>query len=140
MVMSSNKKIHSLDKMINSSLIKNVYPMVDEIKIKDIQIDGDKRDNYIDIEIIVDSPNINSNNMYSEGFDPHWLVDHYIKKMLPYLSLEIPEISFTVYDKEGRFIHSYDSGYKNGKRPKFLYGEHRQNEAVEKLNKFFLKG
>lgn len=138
--MSNSKIIHSLNKMINSSLIKDIYPMVDEIKIKDIQIDGDKRDNYMDIDIIVNSPNMYYDTMYDEDFDPHWLVDHHIKEMLPYLSLEIPYVSFSVHTKDGRFIHSYESGDRKGKRPKFFDGERRQNEAINKLNKFFLKG
>ena len=113
--------------------------MVDEIKITDINISGDSRDNFMDIEIIVDSPNMYYDTMYDEYFDPHYLVDYHIKRMLPYLSLEIPNISFTVNTKDGRFIHSYGTGRgKNGRDHKFIEGGRRQNEAVQKLNKFFL--
>lgn len=137
--MSNNKIIHSLLKMMNSSLIKDIYPMVDEIKITDINIDGDKRDNFMDIEIIVDSPDMDYNNMYDMYFDPHYLVDYHVRSMLPYISLEIPNISFTVNSKDGHFIHSYGTGRgKNGRDHKFIEGGRRQNEAVQKLNKFFL--
>jgi len=139
--MSNNKIIHSLLKMMNSSLIKDIYPMVDKIKITDINIDGDKRDNFMDIEIIVDSPDMDYHNMYDMDFDPHYLVDYHVRSMLPYLSIEIPNISFTVNSKDGHFIHSYGTGRgKNGRDPKFIEGDRRQNEAVQKLNKFFIKG
>lgn len=126
--------------MFNSSLIKSVYPMVDEIKIKDIQIDGDKRDNYMNIDIIVDCPDMDYVNMYCKKFDPHWLVDNHIEKLLPFVSLKVPHISFTVHNKDGKLIYFYESRHKKDERPKFFDDRPRQNEAIGKLNKFFLKG
>jgi len=46
-------------------------------------------------------------NMYDLDFDPHYLVDHYIRGLSQYLSINIFAIFFTVHNLEGDLIHEW---------------------------------
>ena len=81
--------------------------MVDEIKITDINIDGDKRDNFMDIEIIVDSPDMDYHNMYDMYFDPHYLVEHHIKSYFPYFDLKNIAMDFIVWGPDENIVYSW---------------------------------
>ena len=101
----SNYKIDALTKILNSSLITNIYPMVKEVKVD--KIDDDVLSSYMHLTIIVDG-DITYDNMYKKEFDPHYMVDYHVKKLLPYVSIETNYIGWDVYTTDGNYVAGYD--------------------------------
>jgi len=97
----SNYKIDALTKILNSSLITNIYPMVKDVKV-DI-IDREELSAYIHLTIFVDD-DITYHNMYEKEFDPHYMVDYHIKNILPYFSLTDINVEWDVYTTSGRYV------------------------------------
>ena len=103
-------KIKGLEKLINNSSIKEIYPMVDHI---DIYVDEDeggvtKRGyNRLDFNIFLNDPEITSGNMYDMELDPHYLIDHHLKQYLPYFNIGKAAIDFIVWGPEGDIIYSW---------------------------------
>jgi hypothetical protein len=102
---SSQHIISALHKLINSSLIKNVYPMLESIDITSLDLEK----GMMSLDIVVNTPNMDFNNMYDYEFDPHYLVDYHIKHLLPYIGTEIPYISWDVTTTEGNYVAGYES-------------------------------
>lgn len=103
-------KIKGLNKLINSSIIKEIYPMVDNIVIRYEDTSSTKfwsDIDRIDVEIFLNDELINNENMYDYDFDPHYLIDHHIKKYLPYFDIDKVIIDFTVLNPDGEIIHSW---------------------------------
>lgn len=100
--------IKGLNKLVNSDIIKDVYPMIDRIVsgIYDQTSKFSYRNNkFLEFEIYLNDPEITEKNMYEKGFDPHYLVEYHIKKLLPYLGLQdITNLSFIVYGTDGESI------------------------------------
>lgn len=92
-----------LEQFLNSGIIKDVYPMVDKIEV----VKSDEFGNMtFRIDVVTDK-RINSENMYGEGFDPHYLVDVYIKKYLKFFDIKhTGNLSFKVY-VNGDFMMSF---------------------------------
>ncbi len=103
------KLVKGLEKLINSDVIKSVYPMIDHIDIKNVRFNSNnfKSGYIINLDIVVDSPDMTEDNMYDLDFDPHYLVDHYIRGLSQYLSINIFAIFFTVHNLEGDLIHEW---------------------------------
>ena len=103
------KLVKGLEKLINSDVIKSVYPMIDHIDIKNVKFNSNnfKSGYIINLDIVVDNPDITEDNMYDFDFDPHYLVDHYIRDLSQYLSIKIFAIFFTVHNLEGDLIHEW---------------------------------
>ena len=97
------------EKLINSDIIKNIYPMIDHIDVKDFtwNLNGANSGYLIRLDIVVDSPDMTEDNMYDFEFDPHYLVDKYIKDFSKYLSIDIYAIFFTVHNLEGNLIYEW---------------------------------
>jgi len=72
----------ALTNFINRNEIKKIYPMVDNIKVYSINNIG-----RLIFAIRVNDPEMNEDNMYERGLDPHYLVDNYISKILPYFGI-----------------------------------------------------
>lgn len=106
---SNEHIINALQKMVNSSLIKEVYPMIESIDVVSLDLDN----GFMSLDIKVDSPDMTYNNMYDYDFDPHYLVDYHIKRLLPYIGVEIPYISWDVTTTDGKYVAGYESS--NGK-------------------------
>jgi hypothetical protein len=103
--MSNTNEVYkeALTKMFNSGLIKEDYPMIDEIIISDLDVDSGN----ISIKIKINDLTINWENMYDKGFDPHYLCDVNIPNLLGYLGLpseKFKDNSFFVYNTDGEFI------------------------------------
>ena len=97
-------------KLINSDMIKNVYPIVDHIDIVEFRKLPNLSTIYdLSVNIFVDDMDMTEKNMYDSNFDPYWLTDHYLKNIAKYLGLNIRILKFNVYDTNGRFI-TYSSG------------------------------
>jgi hypothetical protein len=101
----SNYKIDALTKILNSSLITNIYPMVKDVKV-DI-IDREELSCYIHLTIFVDD-DITYHNMYEKEFDPHYMVDYHVKLLLPYVNISKSYIGWDVYTTDGRYVAGYD--------------------------------
>jgi hypothetical protein len=104
-------QIKGLNKLVNSGVFREIYPMVDRIDImyEDEGASGFGQDlDRLFIDIHLNDDSINELNMYDMGFDPYYLVDYHLKKYLPYFNIEkiIPE--FIVWGPKGDVVYSYD--------------------------------
>ena len=109
MISSMNRKIKLLSKMVNSEIIKNIYPAVDHIVIglyKNPFHVYAKNADVLEFEIYLNNPDIvDEDSMYENYVDPHYMVDYHIKKLLSYVGLEdIEALSFVVYGADGEQI------------------------------------
>jgi hypothetical protein len=108
--MEKNTIKDAYSKLINSDIIKKVYPMVDHIDIVEFKKLPNLSTIYdLSVNIFVDDMDMTEKNMYDSNFDPHWLTDNYLKKIAKYIGLSIRILKFNVYDTNGRFI-TYSSG------------------------------
>mgnify|MGYP000067426332 FL=1 len=104
------KLVKGLEKLINSDVIKSIYPMIDHIDIKNVRFNSNnfKPGYLINFDIVVDSPDMTEDNMYDLDFDPHYLADKHIRDLSKYLSIDISSIFFTVHNLEGDLIHEWN--------------------------------
>ena len=103
-VMVTNTIKNAYLKLINSDIIKNVYPMVDHIDIVEFKKLPQLSIYDLSVNIFVDDLDMTVENMYDSNFDPHWLTDHYLKNIAKYIGLSIRFIRFNLYDTNGRLI------------------------------------
>lgn len=104
-------KIKGLNKLLNSGVIKEIYPMIDRIVIRydDLEEEtlGTEWDRF-DINIFLNDDSITKKNMYDNDFDPHYLVNHHLKKYFPYFDIEDKVgMDFNVFNSEGRLIYMW---------------------------------
>ena len=101
-----NKEIisNALSKYANSDIIKSIYPMIDRIEVVHIWDNKHFTGYNLDVEIYLNDPDINKNNMYTKKFDPHYLVYHHLKQFSKYLGVDIHDIGFDVYNANGELI------------------------------------
>jgi hypothetical protein len=107
--MMEQYQIDGLNKLVNSSVIKSVYPMVDRIEISQDGEFGMPDGKYyrLDIDIHLNNPDIDKDNMYDMGFDPFLLIHKRLKKYLPYFNIDKVIIDFIVWGPEGNVIGSF---------------------------------
>ena len=105
-------QIKGLEKLANSGIIKDIYPMVDHIKINyedtgasGFGIDFDR----LDVDIFLNDSNINSENMYEMELDPHYLVEKYLREYFPYFDIDKVKIDFIVWGPHGKIVHSWNN-------------------------------
>ncbi len=99
-------QLKGLRKILNSDILKGIYPMLDHI---DVWYMGTKnRQTWREIpmyhvEIYLNDPSITEDNMYDKEFDPHYLIDHHLKNYLSYLGIDRGSqiFSFNVYSPSG---------------------------------------
>ena len=104
-------QIKGLEKIVNSSAIMDIYPMVDHIEIRheDTGASGFGMDlDRIDVDIFLNDSNITSDNMYDMELDPHYLIEKYLKQYFPYFDIRDVIIDFIVWSPEGEVIHSWN--------------------------------
>ena len=104
-------QIKGLEKLINSSVIKEIYPMVDRIEFR---YDSDAPKKYrnhelIDIDIFLNDDSITRDNMYEKEFDPHYLVEHHIRRYSNYFNIKDVVMNFIVWGPDGSIITSYQN-------------------------------
>lgn len=104
-------QLKGLEKLANSGIIKNVYPMVDRIEIRVNENKQFRHHNWapetLDLDIFLNDSTITSENMYDMELDPHYLIDHYLKQYFPYFNIENTIVDFIVWDPEGNIIYSW---------------------------------
>jgi hypothetical protein len=107
--MIENFQIRGLEKIANSGMIKEIYPMVDHIEIshEDTGASGFGIDlDQINVDIHLNDGNINRENMYDANFDPHYLIDFHLKNYLPYFDIDKVRFDFIVWGPDGDIIYS----------------------------------
>jgi hypothetical protein len=107
--MISEFQLRGLEKLLNSGVIQDIYPMVDNIHLS---IPEDTNPNYrginnLNIDIILNDPTFNEANMYMRELDPHYLVDYHIRNYMPYFNIDKVITNFIVWGPDGNIIHSY---------------------------------
>jgi hypothetical protein len=103
-------QIKGLEKLVNTSVIKDIYPMVDHIEIRHDVIDapGFGTDfELIEIDIFLNDSNITKKNMYQMDFDPHYLVDGHIRQYFKYFNIDKVIVDFIVWSPDGTIVDSW---------------------------------
>ena len=103
-------KSETLNKLLNSDYIKNIYPMVDHIKTKVIW-DGDEEYPFYDIflQIYVNDEDITKFNMFEKGLDPHYLIDSYMVDLLKMVNVsrrDLNQVYIRVLGPNGELIYA----------------------------------
>lgn len=91
-----------ITKLLNSSFILNIYPMIEHIDAYDI-----REARMLILRIYVNDSEMNKENMYQRELDPHYLIDFHLKKYSPYFN--IPQdyrFAFVVVGTDGNIIHN----------------------------------
>jgi hypothetical protein len=104
-------QIKGLEKLANSGIIKNIYPMVDRIEIQNGNIVTQRGNTLLNIDIFLNDESITSENMYEMELDPHYLIDKHLKQYFPYFDVDKIVTDFIVWGPEGNIIHSWKDNY-----------------------------
>ena len=86
--MIHDAQLKGLRKLINSDIIKNVYPMVNYIDVVYNPNETPHKNGELYFDIHLNDDTINSENMYDKELDPYYLVDYHIKRLLNYLGID----------------------------------------------------
>ena len=105
--MINNFQIKGLEKLANSSVIMDIYPMIDYINILDDDYETKRGNKRISLDIFLNDENITKDNMYDMKFDPHYLVDYHLKHYFPYFNIDKVFIDFIVWGTNGNVIYSF---------------------------------
>lgn len=106
--MGEEKIINAYSKLINSDLLKSIYPMLDHISIDKIKDNPNFIGYDMSLNIFLNDSTIDKNNMYEMNFDPHYLVEKHLKDLSKYLSLEFHRITFKLYSPDGELLLNWD--------------------------------
>jgi hypothetical protein len=99
--MIDDSQIRGLEKLLNSDIIKNIYPVIDKIEVHNSDNPFEYLENTLHLNIYLNNPEANKENLWDKfNFDEHYLVDHHVRNLLPYLSIDNDKTSirFRVYD------------------------------------------
>jgi hypothetical protein len=109
--MLSNQELKALNRITNSSLLKDIYPMVDSVDISytgEGKIRGTQVYKY-KVAVYLNDDSITTENMYDKKFDPFYLLFHYISgEFLYYLGIPQGNNQFyiEVYSPDGSLVLS----------------------------------
>lgn len=104
-----NEKITTaFSKLINSDILKKIYPMLDHIDITRITDNPNFIGYDMSVNIFLNDSSITKHNMYEKDFDPHYLTDKYIKDLSKYLGLDMFNIKFKLYGPDGNLLLNWD--------------------------------
>lgn len=98
-----------LDKLMNSDYIKQVYPMIDNIKTR-VVWDGDEKYPFYDIsvKIYVNDEDMTAFDMFEKGLDPYYLIDFYMIDLLKFVNVsrrELNQVYIRVIGPNGESIY-----------------------------------
>lgn len=109
--MIDNYQIKGLEKLANSGIIKEIYPMIDHIEIDLNQEKQFRHQSWapktLDVNIFVNDPEMTSLNMYDMELDPHYLVDKYLKEYFPYFNIDNVIVDFDVWGADGKILYTW---------------------------------
>ena len=99
--MIENTQIKGLEKLLNSDVIKNIYPIVDKIEVHNSNKPLDVLEDTLHLNIYLNQP-IEYGDVFGNipQFDEHWMVDHHVRRLLPYLGIDNDKtlIRFSVFN------------------------------------------
>jgi hypothetical protein len=104
----NEKIITAFSKLINSDVLKSIYPMLDHIDIVKVKDNTHFIGYDISVNIFLNDPSINKNNMYTKDFDPHYLVEKHLKDLSKYLGVDFHKITFKLYSPDGELLLNWD--------------------------------
>lgn len=103
-----NYQIRAIDKLVNSGIIHNIYPMIDtiDVVVNNENIAFGKLYPMIELIIKLNDPEINFKNIWETDFDPYYLVDKYLRELLPYIGINnnTTLVSFKAYSPNGELV------------------------------------
>ena len=102
-----DKLISAFSKIINSYLLKSVYPMVDHIDIVSLEKNLFFQGYDMYVNIYLNNPEINKFDMYKHNLDPHYLVDNHIQALSKYFGIKLRSVQFQVYGVDGDLIANF---------------------------------
>lgn len=100
---------NSLKKLLNSDLIKGIYPMIDNIEVyfsRNPVTDSER----IDLYVFLNDSSINRENMYVKGFDPEYMVDRHIRDLMKFLDIT-DRVKIFTHLINPKNVEFYFSGY-----------------------------
>lgn len=109
--MIENTQIKGLEKLLNSDVIKNLYPIVDKIEVYKSENPFEVIEDTLHLDIYLNESIEHGDDLWDKfQFDEHWMVDHHIRKLLPYLGIDNDKTSirFSVYDTNMDMIKTND--------------------------------
>jgi hypothetical protein len=99
--------ISSYSKLLNSDILKLQYPMLDRITVNRI-IENPNFIGYdMSINIYLNDPRIDKNNMYRMGFNPSDLIKE-IKRLSEYIGTELRNVNFKLFGPDKELILNWD--------------------------------
>ena len=104
----NNKIITAFSKLINSDVIKNIYPMIDHVDIVSLHESSRHKGYNLSINIFLNDPSITKDNMYTSNFDPHYLAEKHIKDLSKYLGIDLNYIGFKLFGPDKDLILNWD--------------------------------
>jgi hypothetical protein len=109
--MIENTQIKGLEKLLNSDVIKNIYPIVDKIEVHNSNKPLDVLEDTLHLNIYLNQP-IEYGDVFGNipQFDEHWMVDHHVRRLLPYLGIDNDKtlIRFSVFNTNMDMIKTND--------------------------------
>lgn len=99
----------SFTKLLNSGLIKSIYPMVDHITITKFKENPNFIAYDMNIDIYLNDSTITKDNMYRKEFDPHYLAEKYVKNLANYLGTQIIRVGFKLFGPDGELLLNWEN-------------------------------
>lgn len=98
-----------LDNLLNTDYVKQVYPMIENIKTR-VVWDGDEKYPFYDIsvKIYVNDEDMTAFNMFEKGLDPYYLVDYHMIDLLKFVDVskrDITQVYIRVIGPNGESIY-----------------------------------
>lgn len=101
----------SLQKLINSPVIKDIYPIIEHIDIHYREFPFHYISEFLIFDIYLNDPRATKQNLWDEfQLDYHYLIDHYVRNLLPYVGIDKQKVGFRfrIYDTNHNIIDRND--------------------------------
>jgi hypothetical protein len=109
--MINDFQIKGLEKLVNSDVIKSIYPIVGEIEVHNSENPFSVLEDTLHLNIYLNQP-IEYGDVFGNipQFDEHWMVDHHVRRLLPYLGIDNDKtlIRFSVFNTNMDMIKTND--------------------------------
>jgi hypothetical protein len=101
----------SLQKLLNSDIIKNIYPVIGNIDVHYFESQSSITSDWLILDIYLNDPEVNKDNYWDKfQLDQYYLIDHHIRKLLPYIGINNDNTGFRyrMYDTDFNIIERND--------------------------------
>jgi hypothetical protein len=101
----------SLQKLLNSDIIKNIYPVIGNIDVHYYENEMSVINDWLILDIYLNDPEANRDNYWNKfNFDQYYLIDNHIRKLLPYIGINNDNVGFRyrIYDTDLNVIERND--------------------------------